>query len=112
MLAAVTASDQTISSPFVQGGSSQATVEAALVDAPRRSPLSHDAHVPLATLRGRPDFRIPRRRFAHVGRKIEEFLNLANLNDFVVRSGAAQRPVDRFLLGFHVDHPVAAEYFL
>src|SRR6266702_4368816 len=35
---------------------------------------------------------------------------LANLEHFVVRSGAALSPFNRLLLRFHLNHPIATEY--
>src|SRR5258708_1103135 len=47
-----------------------------------------------------------------IGREILELLHLANLDHFVVRSGAALRPFDRLFLGLHLDHPIPADHFL
>src|SRR2546425_1115322 len=56
--------------------------------------------------------RIDPRRRAGGGREVRHLLHLANLDHFVVRSGAALGPFDRLFLRLHLDHPVAAEHLL
>src|ERR1700704_830894 len=48
----------------------------------------------------------------YVGRKVRKLMHLANFDHFVVRTRAALGPFDRFFLRLHLNHPVAAEYFL
>src|SRR3981189_1492489 len=48
----------------------------------------------------------------YVGWKVRKLMHLANFDHFVVRTGAPLGPFDRFFLRFHLNHPVAAEYFL
>src|SRR5262245_51457607 len=48
----------------------------------------------------------------HIRWEVRDLLHLANFDDFIVRSWAAFGPFDRFFSGFHLNHPVAAEYLL
>src|SRR5580765_5858866 len=55
-------------------------------------------------------FREPGRGLPHIRRKIFHLLDLADLDDFVVRSGTALGPGYRLLLRSDVDHPVASQH--